>query len=157
MTKQYRIRGAALVVQDNRLLLIKSVVHQTGEIVWVPPGGGLEGSESIFECAARETFEEAGVTVELDRIVYLRDFIEQESDTHHFEVFILAKSFSGTLTTENVIGLQDENYVLEAHFLSREEMREIIVYPEVLKDDFWDDLEEGFPSAKYLGVAIAQY
>ena len=154
---QYRIRGAALVVQDNRLLLIKSLVPQTGEIVWVPPGGGLVGSESIFECAARETLEEAGVSVELDRIVYLRDFIEQESGTHHFEVFILATSFSGTPTTENVIGTADEQYILETRFLSREEMREIIVYPEVLKDVFWDDLEEGFPSARYLGVKIAPY
>jgi ADP-ribose pyrophosphatase YjhB (NUDIX family) len=154
---EYRIRGAALIVQDNRLLLIKSTVHQTGEIVWVPPGGGLVGSESIYECAIRETFEEAGVSVELDRIVYLRDFIEQESSRHHFEVFILAKSFSGTPTIENVIGLDDENYVLEARFLSREEMREIIVYPEVLKDGFWDDLEAGFPSTRYLGVIMAQH
>ena len=154
---EHRIRGAALVVQDNRLLRVKSLVPQTGEIVWVPPGGGLVGSESIFECAARETLEEAGISVELDRIVYLRDFIEQESGTHHFEAFILAKSFSGTPTTENVIGLSDENDILEAHFLSRDEMRGIVVYPEVLKDDFWDDLEKGFPGAKYLGVKIAPY
>ena len=154
---QYRIRGAALIIQDKRLLLIKSLTPQTGEIVWVPPGGEMVGSESILECAAREAFEEAGVSVELDRIVYLQDFIQQEPSTHTFEVFIFAKSFSGTPTTENVIGLSDESDVLEARFLSREEMREIIVYPEVLKDGFWNDLEEGFPSARYLGVAMASW
>lgn len=154
---QHRIRGAALVVQNNKLLLIKSLVPQTGEIVWVPPGGGLVGSESILECAARESFEEAGVSVELDKIVYLQDFIVQEPSTHVFEVFILAKSFSGTPTTENVIGLSDENDVLEARFLSREEMREIIVYPEVLKGGFWDALEEGFPNTRYLGIKMAPY
>ena len=154
---EYRIRGAALVVQDNRILLIKSLTAQTGEIVWVPPGGWLVGNESIIECAARETFEEAGMSVDLDRIAYLQDFIVQKPSTHIFEVFILAKSFSGTPTTENVIGLSDENDVLEAHFLSREEMREIIVYPEVLKDSFWDDLEAGFPITRYLGVKMASY
>jgi 8-oxo-dGTP pyrophosphatase MutT (NUDIX family) len=63
MTMQYRIRGAALVIPDNSLFLIKSLVSQTGEVVWVPPGGELVGSESILECAARETFEEAGTSV----------------------------------------------------------------------------------------------
>jgi len=63
MTMQYRIRGADLVVPDNRLLLIKSLVSQTCEVVWVPPGWELVGSESILECAARETFEKAGMSV----------------------------------------------------------------------------------------------
>ena len=72
-------------------------------------------------------------------------------------MFILAKSFYGTPTTENVVGLSDEDEVLEARFLSREEMREVIVYPEALKDGFWDDLEAGFPATRYLGVKIESW
>ena len=145
------------MVQDNRLLLVKSLVPQTGDIVWVPPGGGLVGSESILECTAREAFDEAGVTVDLDRILYLRDFVDWETDTHHFEVFILSKSFTGTPTSENVVGLGDEEYVLEARFLSREEMIGKIVYPEILMDGFWDDLKNGFPDTRYLGVSEAGF
>ena len=42
--------------------------------------------------------------------------------------------------------------VLEAKFLSRQDMRDVVVYPEMLKDDFWDDLDRGFPEVVYLGV-----
>ena len=149
---QHRIRGAALVIQDNRLLLTKACDHITGEEFWVPPGGGVEGDESIFECARRETFEEAGILVEFDRIVYLRQFIDEHLDTHHFEVFILCSSFSGELTTENKDGQPDAYDVLEARFLSRQEMRDVTVYPDILKGEFWDDLAGDFPAVRYLGI-----
>ncbi len=151
---QHRIRGAALVVQDNRLLLIKSRDRHTDEIFWIPPGGGVEGDESIFDCARRETFEEAGILVEFDRIVYLRQFIEQRLEIHHFEVFVLCSSFTGELTTKNdpSFGAPDAYDVLEARFLSRREMEDLTVYPQVLKDDFWDDLGADFPTVKHLGM-----
>ncbi len=146
------IRAASLVVQDDRLLLIKSVLPHTGDICWVPPGGGLEGDESIFDCAVREAFEEAGISVELDRIVYLRQFIDKGFGVHNFEVFVLCSSFSGELTIENNVGQPDAMDVLEARFLSRQDMEGLTVYPELLRDDFWDDLASGFPAVRYLGV-----
>ena len=149
---KHRIRAASLVVQDDRLLLIKSRTPHTGEICWIPPGGGLAGGESIFDCARRETFEEAGVAVDLDRGVYLSQFVDEYFDTHNFEVFILCNSFSGDLTTENNVGEPDAMDVLEAKFLSRQDMRDVVVYPEMLRDDFWDDLDRGFPEVGYLGV-----
>ena len=149
---KHRIRAASLVVQDDRLLLIKSRIPQSGEICWIPPGGGLAGGESIFDCARRETFEEAGIAVDLDRVVYLSQFVDEYFDTHNFEVFILCNSFYGDLTTENNVGEPDAMDVLEAKFLSRQDMRDVVVYPEMLKDDFWDDLDRGFPEVVYLGV-----
>ncbi len=147
-----RSRAASLVVQGNRLLLVKFVLPHTGDICWAPPGGGLEGDESIFDCARREGFEEAGISVELDRVVYLRQFIDKGFGIHNFEVFILCRSFSGELTIENNVGQPDAMDVLEARFLSRQDMEGLTVYPELLRDDFWDDLASGFPAVRYLGV-----
>ena len=112
----------------------------------------MEGDESIFDCAVREAFEEAGVSVELDRIVYLRQFIGKGFGVHNFEVFVLCRSFSGEVTIENNVGQPDEMDVLEARFLSRQDMEGLTVYPELLRDDFWDDLASGFPAVRYLGV-----
>ncbi|MDE2860626.1 MAG: NUDIX hydrolase [Chloroflexota bacterium] len=151
---KHRIRAAALVVRGERLLLIKSRDRHSGEIFWIPPGGGVEGDESVFDCARRETFEEAGILVEFDRIVYLRQFIEQRFKIHHFEVFILCSSFTGELTTENnpTVSEPDAYDVLEARFLSRREMEGETVYPQVLKDEFWDDPKDGFPAIRHLGM-----
>jgi 8-oxo-dGTP diphosphatase len=47
-----RIRCAALVVRDARVLLVKHVQPGHSER-WVPPGGGVKGDESLYECARR--------------------------------------------------------------------------------------------------------
>ena len=140
------------MAQDDRILLIKSRDQNTGEIFWIPPGGGVEDDESIFDCARRETFEEAGIEVDFDRIVYLRQFIDRHLDTHHLEVFILCSSFSGELTTVNNVGEPDALDVLEARFLSRRELEDKTVYPQILKSEFWDDLRNGFPAVRHLGM-----
>ena len=38
--------------------------------MWELPGGGREGDESPFECAAREVFEELGIRLTKDCLVW---------------------------------------------------------------------------------------
>ena len=149
---EHRIRAAALVVEDGRLLLIRSRLPQTGDICWVPPGGGVVGEESVFECARRETFEEAGISIELGRVVYWGQFIDEHFGVHNLEMFIQCNAYSGELSIANNVGQPDEMDVLEARFLSRREMEDETVYPDLLKDEFWEDLAKGFPEVRYLGV-----
>jgi 8-oxo-dGTP pyrophosphatase MutT (NUDIX family) len=149
---QHRIRAAALIVQDNRILLVKHKHPITGNVWWVPPGGGLKDAESIFECAKRETWEETGLRVDLTRVVSFRQFADMEHGAHCLELFLLAASWSGSLTLANLTGEPDEQYVDGLEFLSREELQSITVYPEILKNHFWEDFKKGFPETKYLGV-----
>jgi ADP-ribose pyrophosphatase YjhB (NUDIX family) len=149
---RHRIRSTALIVQDESLLLVKHQHPTTGNVWWVPAGGGVEGDESVFECAEREVWEETGLSVELERIVCIREFVEP--GYHHCELFMLATSFSGELTTENVAGKgMDEQFIKDARFLSKDEIKSNTVYPEMLEDVFWDDVGAGFPSTRYLGVS----
>ena len=150
---EHRIRSAALIVEGDRILLVKHRHPQTGKEFWVPPGGGLQHPESIYDCARRETFEETGLSVELGTIAYVGEFVDLEFQRHHLEILIMAASHSGKVTIEHVVsGDPDAKYIQEARFLSREEMEGIIVYPEVLKDSFWEEIKRGFPTTIYLGV-----
>jgi ADP-ribose pyrophosphatase YjhB (NUDIX family) len=144
---RYGISAAAIVTQDRKVLLVNH--RQVGSYdFWVPPGGGLDGEESIFECARRETLEETGLSVDLERIVYIQEFVEP--GYHFCKFFILCRTFSGTLTLENKIAQED--FLIDARFFSRDDMKGITVYPEILKDQFWTDLEAGFPATRYLGL-----
>ncbi|PIZ52623.1 NUDIX hydrolase, partial [Candidatus Woesearchaeota archaeon CG_4_10_14_0_2_um_filter_33_10] len=67
-----RIRVGVLIFEDNKILLVKHVDPITGFTWWVPPGGGLKETESIFECGKREVKEETNLKVSLDKIVYIR-------------------------------------------------------------------------------------
>ena len=150
---EHRIRASAIVLKDNRLLLVKHQHPVTGFEWWVPPGGRLEDGETIYECAKRETYEETGLTVELGEIIYLREFVDLEMARHNLEIFILASTFEGNPTITHLIPEDlDAAYIKEVRFLSQQEMKGLTVFPEILKDVFWKDLNSGRrPKFKYLG------
>jgi 8-oxo-dGTP pyrophosphatase MutT (NUDIX family) len=149
---KHRIRSAAIVIDNNKILLVKHKHPESGIEFWVPPGGGLEDSESIYDCAIRETYEETGLKVILGEIRYLREFIDPEYGEHHFEIFIQAKSFVGELTISNVNpDDRDGPYIKEVKFLSKVDISGLIVYPEVLKNEFWEELHSGKLQTRYVG------
>ena len=144
---RYGISAAALVVRNEQVLLVNH--RETGRYdFWVPPGGGLQGSESIFECARRETLEETGLDVELDRILYIQEF--WEPGYHFCKFFILCKTFSGDLTLAN--REQAESFLVDARFFAQDDLRGLPVFPEILKEQFWDDVQAEYPVTRYLGL-----
>ena len=149
---EHRIRSAAIIIKDNTMLLVKHEHPVSGVESWIPPGGGLKDGENIYDCAIRETFEETGLNVVLGSILYLREFVDSELNYHHFEIFILAKSFNGNLTIGNLDpNDMDGPYIKEVRFLSQEETDKLTIYPEILKDEFWGDYASGHLQTKYVG------
>lgn len=57
-----RVGVGVVVWRDDRVLLIQRG-KPPGEGEWSLPGGGQELGETLFEAAAREVFEETGLTV----------------------------------------------------------------------------------------------
>ena len=150
---KHRIRAAAIIVEGDSVLLVRERDSVGDKELWIPPGGGVEGAESLEECVKRETIEETGLSVELGNIAYVREFLEP--GYHHCEIFFLATSYSGAIVVgENPeLGiLEFANEILDVRFVHRDEMQEMPISPDVLKTEFWDDLAEGFPRTRYLGV-----
>ena len=152
---KHRIRAAAIVVEGDSMLLVKHRGHgpEDGYVWWVPPGGGVEGEESLAECARRETLEETGLSVELGKIAYIREFIEPKY--HHCEILFLAISYSGSVVIGDNpgVGVLDTAHAIDdVRFVDRREMQGMNVTPVELKTTFWDDLADGFPRTRYLEI-----
>ncbi len=144
---RFGVSAAAVVLNDRRVLLVHHQEPRRYDF-WLPPSGSLKGEESIFDCAEREALEETGLYVELDRIVYVQEFVEP--DYHFCKFFILCKTYSGELTLANKDA--DESFLVDARFCAQAELQRLNVRPEILKHQFWDDLEAGFPQIRYLGL-----
>lgn len=136
--KTVRIIARAVIYdKDGRRLLL---ARNKEEKFWYPPGGGWDAErETILECAVREVYEESGLRVELQRLLYAQEFHISESTTV-LEFFWLARP-----TEKNDIqmhrDLDPKGHVEEVRWFSRAELGGFKIFPPDLKDRFWEEIE----------------
>lgn len=68
-----RIRVAALIIDNERVLLVSTKKGRAGYLV--PPGGGHEPPEALSEAVVREAAEEAGLCIECGELVGYRELL----------------------------------------------------------------------------------
>ena len=63
--------GAAIVVLDDngRILLVQRSAHSTKPGLWCIPAGYVDDGEGVREAAARELYEETGLTARAGRVL----------------------------------------------------------------------------------------
>jgi 8-oxo-dGTP diphosphatase len=83
-----------IIIKDNKVLIgtrIGSHGSNTGHF----PGGKLDYDEEVFDCAKRETLEEAGIKIKNLRIgPYTNDYFKSEN-LHYVTLFVIADYASG--------------------------------------------------------------
>ena len=119
----------------------------------MPPGGGLKGTETIFECGKREIKEETNLKVGLDKIVYIRQFIFHKQKENNIDVYIISSSHKGRISIKGIVGKgEDEHYIKQVKFFSKKELKNIKAFPSVIMEEMWEDYKKGFPAIKFLGI-----
>ncbi len=73
MSEKIGIRPAIIVIEDGKVLLVKSKYKD--EEFYLFPGGGIEFGETIEDAAVRETLEETGVKVKIKDIFHVNEYI----------------------------------------------------------------------------------
>lgn len=73
MSKKIHLSAKAIIIENDKILLIKKVDAE-GEY-YVLPGGGQKKRETIVETVARECLEEIGQSVTVHDLVFVRDYI----------------------------------------------------------------------------------
>lgn len=82
--------GVFVINKDDKVLLGKRK-GLLGEGMWGMPGGHLEWGESLEECAARETMEEAGITIKNMRFGTVTNDIFTDEDKHYVTPWMIAE------------------------------------------------------------------
>ena len=126
--------------EEGKILMVKQ--HHEGKDIWMVPGGGIEAGENALEAAVREVFEETGLEIRVNRLLW---HVEEVSERRgqRFVNFFLAEKVGGTLGLGADPEFDLENQVLrETRFLSKKEISGLEnVYPEYIKTELWEALE----------------
>lgn len=154
---QHRIRAAAIIVRDERILLVGHHDHERNEQWWVPPGGGMEKVDrNSLDCVHREVLEETGCQLATEpTLAFVREFHDVREGYHHLELFYSADITDGFLHQDGDPG-DGPDYIelIGARWLTKSELKNLTVYPEIIKEErFWQLARAGFPSIEYLGCS----
>ena len=73
-----KVRATGILIEDQKILLVKQKVTDSRH--WSLPGGTLECGETIAECIIREMAEETGLKVEIEKLLYICDRMENDQN-----------------------------------------------------------------------------
>ncbi len=123
--------------KEKKILLAKN----KGTKFWYAPGGGWEHErENILECAAREVKEEAGIEVDIKRMLYTQEF-HATDDVIFFEMFWLGILKEGEELDDAHIDLDPNGEVEMVKWYGKQDMQDLKVFPKRLKNTFWDNID----------------
>jgi 8-oxo-dGTP pyrophosphatase MutT (NUDIX family) len=131
MSLPHRIAAGAIVVRDDRILLVRHRDPGGGTFL-VAPGGGVLEHESVADAAVREAFEETGVRVAPGPVLLIEDILAT-----HFKmckVWIGCDVLAGEVSATE--GAEREG-ILEARWFRRVELNSEIVYPWIVTGRAW--------------------
>ncbi len=90
-----RVRACGLLVENDKLLLIRHLGLGKSGYFWSPVGGGVNFGETLENALRREFLEETGLEIEIEEFVFSYEFIALP--LHALEFFFLVRRVGGLL------------------------------------------------------------
>lgn len=144
---EHQISAGVIVEQDDRILLVRHRKPGAYDF-WVAPGGGALGDEDLRATARREAFEECGLHIEPDRLLYVEEFVQPGK--RYCKVWFSGLLLGGTLDCGAPEARNE--HIVEAAWLTREQMGGKTVFPPMLLGDYWNDRPAGRAEPRYVGL-----
>ena len=140
---QLRIRVNGILIENEKLLMLK---HQmgNGKILWSVPGGGMNYGSHAIENLKREYLEETSLEIEVGRYLFVHEYLDPP--LHAMEHFFEVNRINGNAKLGKDPELSGTNQILLE--ISWKTIQEIKSIPnESLHQVFW-----GIKSLSELGL-----
>ena len=136
MTRPVRLAVRAVILQDDRLLLVNAYPGRTD--LWCAPGGGVEPHSSLPDNLARELLEETGLAITVGAPCLVNEFHDPDGPFHQVDIYFRCRVASGAIPD----GWTDpEGVVTDRRWVTREELRGLRVKPDTLEAVAFDGVD----------------
>lgn len=129
-----RLAARAVVLSDDRLLLVNAYPGDRSAL-WCAPGGGAERGRSLPDNLVREVREETGLIVEVGAPILVNEFHDPEGAFHQVDIYFRCSIVAGSL---NPTWRDPDGVVSRRRFFAREEMSAILYKPDSLPEVAWN-------------------
>ncbi|MFM2356563.1 MAG: hypothetical protein RLZZ528_2299 [Pseudomonadota bacterium] len=126
--KSPRVAVRAIILRDDRLLLVNAYPGQRSDL-WCAPGGGVHSGSSLPENLIREVHEETGLTIDPGPLALVNEFHDPRTGFHQVDLFFRATIVAGEL---NDSWRDAEKVVNRRRFFSHAELAAIRFKPDSL-------------------------
>lgn len=130
---QPRLATRAVILHENRLLLVNAYRDPAASL-WCAPGGGVEAGRSLPDNLAREVHEETGLTIRVGPPCLVNEFHDPARGFHQIEVFFRCTIIDGALDDA---WTDPEGIVTRRRFFTQEEVSTIRLKPDSLPRVAW--------------------
>jgi 8-oxo-dGTP diphosphatase len=90
-----RVRTCGILIENEKVLLLKHKGLGEEGFLWLPPGGGVDFGETVAETLKREFLEETNLIVEVGRFLHFREFVKPP--LHAVELYFRVERVGGML------------------------------------------------------------
>ncbi len=118
-----RLRACGILIEEDKVLLIKHHALGNREFLLCPPGGGLQFGEKLTKCLEREFLEETNLKIEVKNMLYISEYLE--SPLHAVELFFSVEKIDGILEKGMDPELSGEQIITDVRWYSFEELSSI--------------------------------
>ena len=95
-TRSPRLAARALILQDDRLLLVNAYPGGRSDL-WCAPGGGVEAGASLPANLIREVHEETGLIVAVGDPALINEFHDPATGFHQVDIFFRCQVTGGAI------------------------------------------------------------
>lgn len=132
--KSPRLAVRAVILHENRLLLVNAYPGQKSDL-WCAPGGGVEPGQSIPDNLMREVREETGLNITVGAPCLVNEFHDPERGFHQVDLY-----FRCTLMGTPEVAIDDPEGIVNRHlWASREDMAALRFKPDSLATVAWGE------------------